>query len=272
MSARLDLRGWSRSLQPALPDPDGLPHGLGPKVRAAAIATWRARMVNEHGSAPVFEALAQQATRAGLAAVARELAGFADQERRHGALCGAVVEALGGEAVAAIEAPTPVPGHHDVAPLEALARNLISVCCMSETIAVALIDAERRSMPHGPLRALLSTILADEVGHARTGWRLLASWCDGDRPALDADARARLSDYVVVALAHQRAHQYAHLPLASRPPAVAAQWGLCDGADARSLCDDTLTQVVVPGLARLGLLPAAVACRSPTVAPASAQP
>ncbi|MBX7078907.1 MAG: ferritin-like domain-containing protein [Nannocystaceae bacterium] len=256
MSARLDLRGWSRALQPTLPDPDRLPQGLGPQVRAAAIATWRARMINEHGSAPVFEALAQQAAAAGLDATARELAGFAHEERHHGALCGAVVEALGGEAVATIEAPTPVPGHDEVAPIEALARNVISVCCMSETIAVALIDAERLQMPQGPLRTLLTAILADEVGHARAGWRLLASLCEGERPALDADARVRLWAYADVALEHQRAHQHAHLPLASRPPAAAAAWGLCDGASARTLCDDTIAHVIVPGLAaRLGPAP-----------------
>ncbi|MGH7282463.1 MAG: hypothetical protein ACRELY_13130 [Polyangiaceae bacterium] len=64
-----------------------------PSLREAAIATWRARMVNEHGSARVFEGLARQVARAGLDH--EEVARFADEERRHGILCGAVVEALG---------------------------------------------------------------------------------------------------------------------------------------------------------------------------------
>jgi hypothetical protein len=80
--------------------------------RTGARRTWLARMINEHGSAPVFDGLARQLEAAGVAmdlvAACRTMAA---EERTHGALCGAVVEALGGDARAEADPPRPLPGH-----------------------------------------------------------------------------------------------------------------------------------------------------------------
>jgi hypothetical protein len=255
MSAALDLRGAARTLRPALPH---LPH-----LVDAAVATWRARMINEHGSARVFEALAEQLVCAGLDDLRTEVLGFAAEERHHGILCGAVVEALGGDAIAQPLAQHDMPAHDDVPRIEAVLRNVLSICCMSETVAVALIGAERLEMPDGELRELLTRIWADEIGHARFGWRLLVRLA----PTLDPDARARIGDYLEVAFAHLEAHELAHLPLSGRPPADGTSYGLCSGADARRLFLDTVRSVVVPGLEAHGL-PAARAWRNRAHAPA----
>lgn len=244
MSAALDLREAAAALRPALlrsPELDALV--------PAAIATWRGRMINEHGSARVFEALADQLADLGLAREAEEARGFADEERRHGVLCGAVVEALGGSAYATIDEPEPIPRHEDATPLEAMLRNLLSICCLSETVAVALIGAERLEMPEGELHTLLGRILADEVGHSRFGWRLLARLA----PELDRGTKDRLGDYLEVAFAHLLEHELAHLPVTSTPPAEGVVYGLCDGTDARRLFLDTVEDAIVPGLAAHGL-------------------
>jgi hypothetical protein len=102
-------------------------------------------------------------------------------------LCGSVVEALGGEALATVAVPLALPTHDDVPPLEAFLRNDLSVSCLSETIAVALIGAERHEMPEGALRDVLSSIWADEIGHARFGWRVAQELV----PTLATDAKAR---------------------------------------------------------------------------------
>ena len=94
-------------------------------------------------------------------------------EHRHAELCAAVVEALGGAASAELPHLPEVPEHADADPLEAALRNVISISCLSETVAVALIDAERRTAGPPALADLLSHIVADEVQHARSGWRLL---------------------------------------------------------------------------------------------------
>lgn len=242
MTAVLDLRADARGHLPRIDAPA--------ELRAAAVATWRARMINEHGSAPVFEALARQCEAADLRQHAATMRTFAAEERLHGVLCGAVVEALGAAAWAEIDAPTPVPEHGDAGSrIEALLRNVISVSCMSETVAVALIGAERLEMPDGALRDLLTRIWADEVGHARFGWRLVEALV----PGLDDAARARLGAYLDVALAHLVDHELTHLPVHGTLPAGANAVGVCDGARARRLMFATIEEAIVPGLRRLGL-------------------
>ena len=238
----LDLCTEARLLRPRIPE---LPH-----LRESAIATWSARMVNEHGSARVFEAIATQLAAAGFdGAVVEQCRGFADEERTHGALCGAVVEALGGDACAPALEEADVPAHDDVSPLEAVLRNLISVSCLSETVAVSLIGAERVEMPPGALRDLLTRIFADEVGHARFGWRIVLA----EVPRLDEAARLRLSLYLRVAFGHLERHELAHLPETACPPPEGAALGLCSGSAARELFFATIDGIIVPQLEAAGL-------------------
>jgi hypothetical protein len=207
-------------------------------------------MVNEWCSHVVFEQLARQLAHARLAERTwRACATFAEEERRHGILCGAVVEALGGEAIATLPDPQPVPWHHEAPPLEAVLRNVLSICCLSETVAVALIGAERHQMPEGELRKLLTSIWSDEVGHARFGWRLLHDIAG----SLDTRTRARLGAYLAVAFEHLERHELSHLPAECSPPPEGATLGLCSGAEARTLFYATVQDVIVPGLEAAGL-------------------
>jgi hypothetical protein len=239
----LDLRDAAKRIRPAVPQ---LPH-----LREAAIGTWRGRMINEHSSARVFDGLARQLDVAGAPPeVVAEVRGFADEERRHGVLCGSVVEALGGEAYAELPEGEAYPAHEDAhSALEAALRNMLSICCLSETVAVSLIGAERLEMPAGELRDLLTGIYADEVGHSRFGWRMLGVLA----PTLDKATKERLADYLEVAFTALVDHELAHLPEASQPPPEGAELGLCSGSDARRLFLDTVEDVIVPGLEHHGI-------------------
>jgi hypothetical protein len=238
----IDLRESAKGFQPEVPQ---LPH-----LREAAVATWRGRMINEYSSARVFDGLAEQFALAGVHDVVDEVRGFASEERRHGVLCGAVVQALGGEAFAEVPDGDVYPRHEDAkSPLEAALRNMLSICCLSETVAVSLIGAERIEMPAGELRDLLTKIYADEVGHSRFGWRTIARLA----PSLDADTKERLGDYLEVAFDHLVEHELGHLPESSQPPPEGVQLGLCSGPDARQLFFDTLEQVIIPGLEAHGI-------------------
>ena len=238
----LDLREASRQHLPVVPNL--------PALNDAAIATWKARMVNEHGSARVFEGLYEQLAPLGLAeSDLQRLRSFAEDERRHGVLCGSVVEALGGEAIAPALPVVPFPEHPDVSPLEAAIRNLLSISCLSETIAVSLIGAERLEMPEGPLRELLTRIYADECAHANFGWRLLGKLLEKG----DANMRDRINPYLQLAFAHLESHELAHLPVGAQPPAEGVQLGLCSGVDARELFYATIEQIIIPGLTEHGL-------------------
>jgi hypothetical protein len=240
-AAMLDLHTEARALAVSVP---ALPH-----LYASARATWLGRMVNEHASARVFEGLALQMQEAGLDRAAVESCRtFAAEERTHGALCGAVVEALGGRAEAPARRDDPFPMHRSVSPIEGVLRNLLSISCLSETVAVSLIGAERLEMPAGPLRTLLTRIWADEFGHARFGWKVVPDLL----PRLTTTQRERLNDYLAVAFAHLERHELAHLAPV-RPPPEGAALGLCSGVDARALFYATVHDVIVPSLDDLGL-------------------
>ncbi|TNE85176.1 MAG: ferritin-like domain-containing protein [Deltaproteobacteria bacterium] len=239
----VDLREQARAARIAVPSP---PTAL----QRPALGTWTGRMCNEYRSASVFEALATQ-----LADTLGEdheavttVRDFADEERKHGVLCGAVVESLGGQARAEIADPPPFPLHADAHPLEGALRNLLSVSCLSETVAVSLIGAEREDMPDGPLKDLLTEIWADECGHAHAGWKLVAELLPDD----DA-LKQRLGEYLAVALGHLEVHELAHLPEDAVWPEGANTWGLCSGLDARALFYETVEGVILPGLERMGL-------------------
>ncbi|MBI5610419.1 MAG: ferritin-like domain-containing protein [Deltaproteobacteria bacterium] len=239
----LDLQSAAR---PFLSELGELPSLADP---TAAQRTWRARMVNEHVSARVFGALLGQAMAAGLSAQRQtQLADFACEELRHARQCAAVVQALGGAAVAELPNLPAVPQHAEVDPLQALLRNIVSVCCLSETVAVALIRAETLQIGPPGLRSLLDQILADEVGHAQFGWSLLR-----ELAPLPAALEQGLTSYAKVAMDHVIEHELAHLPDHRGFGPAAAQVGVCSGRAARALLADTLATVVAPGLLSLGI-------------------
>jgi hypothetical protein len=219
--------------------------------REVAVVTWRGRMVNEHVSARVFAGLVPQMMAAGVdVRLQLEVASMIQEELRHGVLCAAAVEALGGEARATLPKLQSVPSHDDCGALESLLRNVLSVCCLSETVAVALITAERLETRPAELQTALTEILGDEVGHARFGWRLL----DELAPRIDEALRHRLGDYLPVAFLHLLHYELTHLPVQPTPPSeIMEAYGVCNGRDARALFYDTITSVIVPELQARGL-------------------
>jgi len=218
--------------------------------RERAIATWKTRMVNEHISARVFAQLIPQMMRAGIDPSWQEsISIMVSDELRHGRQCAEMVHALGGEAVAELpEELTEVPLHEDAEPMEAFLRNILSISCLSETVAVALIRAEKNEVSTPEMESTLDEILADEVQHARFGWRVL----DEVAPTLSSDTRARLSDYLIGAFRHLAEHELHYLPIDNVPTEEATAYGVCDGRDARRLFFDTVEKVIVPRLQEHG--------------------
>jgi hypothetical protein len=241
---RLDLTAQARATSLPFTDLDELEPG----ERAFAIEDWRGRMVSEHVSARVFAALVPQLMAAGIdPEIQAEVAAMIGEELRHARLCAAVVQALGGEPVATIDRLDEVPRHEDAPPLEALLRNILSISCLNETVAVAIIGASRDAIVHPGLHALLTSILKDEVGHARLGWRIL----EAHAAQLDGGLRARLSRYLVPAFRQLRERNT--LDLAHRVSDRAMTLGVCDGRDATGLFLRTVEEVIVPGLEAHGL-------------------
>jgi hypothetical protein len=244
MNPTLDLTREAAPLD--IPGLDGIP-----KVeREAALRNWQARMVSEHVSARVFATLVTKLMAAG--AARRHIAAVAamiGQELDHALLCARVVATLGGEP--RVELPdvlTPLPAHEDVSPIEGVLRDVISIGCASETVAVALVGAEREQAGSPALRAVLERILADEVKHARLGWKLVEELA----PGLDPRQRARLGAWLVAVFEHQLTF---HAPFLAMPEASdrAVSIGAPDGPANWRVFLDTMTEVTIPGLERHGL-------------------
>jgi hypothetical protein len=241
----LDLREAVRKSPLALPGVEVLTE----QERALAREHWRVHMAAEFASARVFAGLVPQMMAAGLAFdEVREVTDMARQEVDHGLLSGRVYAALGGVPCSAVPPLDPVPQHEGCSPLEVVLRNVISVSCCGETLAVAVIGAERERATIEPLREILTRILSDEVGHARFGWRILRD-VGG---ALDSSMRRRLSAYLVSVFERDLSVMKNALD-APEASWAALSVGAPDGALAWSTFLETMTSVTVPGLERCGL-------------------
>lgn len=236
------------------PAPADLASRHDPRVRDAAVATWRARMVNEHRSSAVFASLLPQLIEASAPFdVQTATLRAATDEIFHATLCGDVVAAFGGAPEAEAEAELiPVPRHAGVDASERALRNVLFVGCLSETVAVGLLTEERELATEPWVKEVLEVILADEVAHARLGWQYLAARA----PSLDDAARARVSAYLRVAFGYLETRELALLPvsppLADEDVRAREAVGLCSGDGARDVFYGTLTSVIVPRLAELG--------------------
>ena len=217
---------------------------------------WPMRAAEELRSALVFRALHRAAHAVGGAlwdGFGASLARTVRDELRHTRLCLAVGTALG--------APPPV---WDRAPLLARLVTLPSPrlragalllveTAIGETVSSLLFRAGRRAAVEPLTRAALTSILADEVRHARLGWAALAAlW-----PALDAAERAALQREATAGLGGLE--RTVALPALRRleagepfDPAYAALGVLPPEARVEAFYE-AVERLVLPRLSRLGL-------------------
>ena len=240
----VDLREAVRARPLHLPDLDALSRD----ELDACREHWRVHMAAELASARVFAGLIPQMMAASLdVGLLRDVAEMVRQEIDHGVLSARVYAALGGDPRSALPPLPPVPEHPGASPLETVLRNVIAVSCCGETLAVAVIGSERERVTMAPLRETLTTILADEVGHARFGWTLLRDVA----PGLDDATKKRISAYLVAIFERDLG-----AVLAGRQGAPASDAALAvgahDGELAWATLTETLREVTLPGLERLG--------------------
>ncbi|MBS2015560.1 MAG: ferritin-like domain-containing protein [Deltaproteobacteria bacterium] len=216
----------------------------------AARSNWRQRMASEHASARVFGELVGGMMRASLPAEEiRRVVAMAEQELDHGVLCASVLVALGTEPVADMPRLDPIPAHEDAAtPLEAVLRNVISIGCCSETVAVALVATEREQAGPPAVAHVLDRILRDEIKHSRFGWRTLGRHA----PRLTTRERDGLDEYLVDAFAHQLDFhgQFLGMPYSSSEGIAI---GAPHGGSSWNVFTTTMDHVVIPGLTQCGL-------------------
>ena len=217
-------------------------------TRRELASRWAYRASLEHAAAARFRRLAARLEAVGFDHELVAIAALAEtQEREHVRLCSEIAARFG--EAPALPADPAVP---EVAPSTWALRDrvvyeVVAFCCVTETANAAVVTAGADDVDDTQIRRAVRTILADEVQHARLGWRFLAThpptdaqlaWIGGYLPAmLRGTLRADLFEPQVVLGDEQTMQKYGTLPLAGR----------------REVFVTGMREVLLPGLAELGV-------------------
>ncbi|MFO0611956.1 MAG: ferritin-like domain-containing protein [Polyangiaceae bacterium] len=193
--------------------PRTIPEGLRPDLTRAtptdvdhAQLAWSNRVIGEYRGVVIYtELLALFAELAAPYAALAAIQRIIGDELRHTKLCAEVVSWLDGWSSLEVELEGQRMPPHEGSPaaraLEIVARELVLV----ETHSVATLRAYLRAAEDPAIRAVLESLLADEVRHVAAG-RALEAWIAEryDDPPVRA-ARARLDARLPEECAHLRA-------------------------------------------------------------------
>ncbi len=126
---------------------------------------------------------------------------------------------------------------------------IVVECCINETTACSILEASIAQAESPLVRAALTTILSDEVDHARVGWAHLASpWVT---PEMRRDLPSWLQ-WLHEANSHDLLGDDAPLPREKYPA-----HGMLSRRRAREVTYATLVDVILPGYRRAGIDPSA---------------
>jgi hypothetical protein len=201
----------------------------------------------------VFSALASQLVEANatLDATAVTLR-MAHDELVHAEACAGVVEAMGGVGRRMRETDVVLIARHPGCSAEERAlRNVVFATCLSEMTSVTYFIAALDRMEDPYLRDRTRQLLSDEVLHGSFGFAYLEAW----RPFLEQSpaARAGISSYLRFAFAVVEREfargEHGHYELTPDDLAL----GVVHPGLAGEVFRATMTEAVVPGLARFGL-------------------
>jgi hypothetical protein len=146
-----------------------------PLVREAIGATWALRARAEREAEGRFAMLARALGRARAPGEVQGLALRASvDESRHVSLCSRVARTYG----AHVDAPGPLRASAITQGLTAEGAALaevVSLCCIAETLSVAAFGAILESAGPRDIRDVAQSILHDEAFHAEIGWTHLAA-------------------------------------------------------------------------------------------------
>jgi hypothetical protein len=224
--------------------------GLSPDDRRAVGEPWRARQVQEHLAVGAFSQIAWEvAAHGGEPVVLDMLTRAASDEVRHTEICRRVAAIfLGGDAVPRRLRGAPrAPPHAGASGADRALYHVVEMCCLSETLTGVYLTEALAHTVHPTMRAVLESLLEDEIDHGRVGWAHLAACARGGSieglPEALPDMLDRTFGRIMRGLA------------ATPEPDVASRQALghlandaCAGLFAR-----TLREVILPGFEALGV-------------------
>jgi hypothetical protein len=151
---------------------------LDPQAKRVVGETWRERMRQEHLAVGAFSVLAWELAAEGadtevLSLVTRAAA----DEVRHADLCRRMAARfLGDDAVPARFRGVPrLPRHAGKDRATRVLLHVVEMCCVSETITGVYFTEMVKRATFAPARAVVESLLEDEIDHGRAGWAYLAA-------------------------------------------------------------------------------------------------
>jgi hypothetical protein len=144
--------------------------------RARLVFAWRWRMEQEHLAVGAFSELARDLAEVGCDSVVLSLVTrAAADEVRHADICRRVAEVHGRVALPSALRGAPQRGRYGGALDEAVLFRVVEMCCLSETFTAAYFTEMLDHATHPLGRAVVQSLLEDEIDHGRVGWAYLAS-------------------------------------------------------------------------------------------------
>lgn len=170
-------------------------------------------------------------------------------EARHVDLCGRVVDALGGWPD---DAPEPAWVRTD--PRQPLSRRIltsvIGSLCIGETLSVAMIAGCRKHASDPVVHEVLTRMLADESFHSRFGWW----WLELEAPRFTDDDHRFVERWLPKVFGAIEKHaRPSAAALADTRPYPYGAFGALSHAEREVAFVSTVTETILPGLARAGI-------------------
>jgi hypothetical protein len=223
--------------------------GASPDDRTRLAAIWQKRGGLELRVASNFSALAVELLEHGTPPVVYELVGQAIRDEVHHAQISIEMAAKyrGDAPIWPEPEPTQIPPFSPTTGAMHATLFIIAMCCINETVACGVLEAASGQAKSPLARAALSTILADEIDHARAGWAHLAS------PYVTADMKEALPPWL------HRLHSVKLHELVEEdgplPGEDFASHGMLTRRRSREVVHATLVDVMFPGYRRAGIDP-----------------
>ena len=145
-------------------------------IRARLAATWGFRTRAEIEASARFARMADDLASIGAAPIVVQGARDASaDETRHRDLCARLAEKWGDRTSLSHVPPRVRIGRAGMDPRDRLIWEMVSVCCLGETMNTSLMTRCFEVVKDTEIRATLHELLKDEVRHARLGWTHLAA-------------------------------------------------------------------------------------------------
>lgn len=241
------------------------PAGLDDVTRGRIAAAWAFRAASEQEAEGRSLRLAAELAETGAAPVVVAMgARAAEDERRHARLCADVAARYGAPPPPRdrVEARPIGPPHYALR--DRVLYEVVSFCCINETINASLLARTLEVARDGVIRDAVRRILKDEVDHGRLGWAHLAEQRARGAGAFLGAALPRMLDAAV--------SDELFLPDDRPPGAGGVAHGDLPRATLLAILRETLDGVILPGFDRFGVDTRAargwLAARAPLEGPA----